>query len=137
MFRYRSTATRYKRTPQSGCPFCTDTPLYDIVQQTETMQVITNIFPYDMWDMHDVAEHLMIVPKRHVKSLAELSVAEKEDTMRLLCEYELAGYNIYARASASAQRTISAHQHTHLIRLTDRKTKFSLFSNKPYFLFKW
>lgn len=137
VFRYRSTAKRYERTPQSGCPFCAKTPLYNIIQETPRVRVITNIFPYDTWDMHDVEEHLMIVPKRHVKGLSEMNAGERGDTMRLLCEYELAGYNIYARATESTQRTVAEHQHTHLIRLGKRKTKISVYSDKPYFLFKW
>ena len=27
---------------------------------------------YDVWELHDVTDHLLVVPKRHVHSLSEL-----------------------------------------------------------------
>lgn len=89
-----------------------------------------------MWEMLDVTEHLLVVPKRHALSLDELTDEEKLDHMNILASYEAKGYNIYARSVDSTTRSV-AHQHTHLIKASGRRAKIVLFFQKPYFLFKF
>lgn len=136
MHRYRkgkNTYQNYKQPP--GCDFC-DPAQMDIIEEHEHSRLIRNLFPYDIWEYHDVIDHLMVVPKRHVRSLSELEDAELLEIMKLLAEFEAKDYNIYARSIDSLHRTVVAHQHTHLIKLDGKSPKLSVFVNKPYFLLK-
>lgn len=92
---------------------------------------MTNRFKYSHWDTQLVVEHLMVVPKRHVANLQELSDEALLDIMKLVAQYEGDGYNIYARSSSSATKSI-AHQHTHLIKTTGSAAKRLIYLNKPY-----
>lgn len=133
----------YQRLPKSkGCPFCNlkDTELNPIprkiLQETTHMVVMGNMFPYQIWEHHDVLEHYMIVPKRHVGSLKELTPAERTEIMDLFSEYEARGYNIYTRATESKVRTL-AHIHVHLIKIDHKKPRLSIAIAKPYTVFKF
>ena len=92
------------------------------------------MYPYDIWEFRNVTDHLMIIPRRHVGSLAELTATESKDIMNLFGEYEAMGYNVYARATDSVQRTVPLHQHTHLIKTTKRKARGGFYLEKPYFV---
>lgn len=89
-----------------------------------------------MWDMRRVTEHLMVVPKRHVQSLADLTSEERSGIMDIIAEYEGKEYNVYARARNSAMRSMG-HQHTHLIKTSGRITRGVIFFKKPYFLLRF
>lgn len=78
----------------------------------------------------------MIVPKRHVKSLSDLTPEEQTDIMKVLAEYEGRNFDIYARSSSSVQRTVPLHQHTHLIKTDTTHAKAALYLKKPYFVAK-
>lgn len=106
-----------------------------ILRETEHAVIVKNRTLYDYWEMQKVTDHLMVIPKRHVASLAELTSEERLDVMNLCAEYEAQSYNIYARGVKSNRRSM-AHQHTHLIKIDDKETKFYLAIRKPYFLFK-
>lgn len=137
MFRYRKTLKQYKTAPKSTeCPFCESAHKETAVKETKHALVIKNKFGYDLWEFRDVVEHLLIIPKRHAASLAELAKDELAEIMSIIAEYEQNKYNVYARALGSVQRTVPAHQHTHLIKTTDTKPKGVLFTQKPYLLVK-
>lgn len=70
MPRKRATELRYKTHRKQNsynddaCAFCNFTSDLDqIVAETQHFWVSDNIFPYDLWDDHEVARHLLIVPK--------------------------------------------------------------------------
>lgn len=94
------------------------------------------MFPYELWEFRDVTEHLLVVPKRHVKSLVDLTREEQHELMDIIAEYEGQNYNIYARSSDSVQRTVPLHQHTHIIKTNDKHAKTVFYSKKPYFVAK-
>jgi len=50
-------------------------------------------------------------------------------------EYEAKGYNIYARGVGFVKRSVK-HQHTHLIKVANKKPRFALFVQQPYYLLK-
>jgi diadenosine tetraphosphate (Ap4A) HIT family hydrolase len=75
----------------------------------------------------------MVIPKRHAETLAEFTDQEKIDQMTIAGEYEAKGFNVYARGVGSVSRTVK-HQHTHLIKLVNKRSNFVLFARKPYFL---
>ncbi len=52
----------------------------------------------------------MIIPKRHVASLDELTSDEKLDYITLAAKYEADGYSLYARSPGNV--TKSAHINT-------------------------
>lgn len=136
MHRYRKGRNTYKNYVQPpGCGFC-DPKRMDIIEDYPHSRLVRNLFPYDIWEYHDVTDHLMVVPKRHVRSLSELDEAELTEIMKLLAEFEAKDYNIYARSIDSKHRTVVAHQHTHLIKLDSKSPKLAFFLTKPYFLFK-
>ena len=134
--RSRHEEKQYKESLQksrdNGCPFCAITVTSDqIVEDGVAHKVIHNIFPYSLWDGQRVADHLMVVPKKHTDSLKSLTSREKIEYVDILSKYESRGYNVYARASQSTSKSI-VHQHTHLIKLTSRTPRFVLLLRKPY-----
>jgi diadenosine tetraphosphate (Ap4A) HIT family hydrolase len=87
-----------------------------ILQETPHFNLIKNEFPYYFWESRRVSQHLLLVPKRHILSISELTADEWADFQQILTQYEPQGFSIYARAPANPQRT-QVHQHTHLIKV--------------------
>ena len=107
----------FKRSYAGTCKLC------DLVRSKDDPQVIArhihfivikNHYPYAVWDDLPVQRHLMIVPNRHIMKLNELTPEERTEYVRLLGEYEDAGYSMYSRAARNTARSIG-HQHTHFI----------------------
>ena len=73
----------------------------------------------------------MVIPKRHVDSLANLSDEEKIDYMNQVARFESSGYSIYARAQGSKTKSM-IHQHTHLIKIDGKTKKWLVFLRKPH-----
>lgn len=119
----------------SGCAFCAlvDNPSDEVVEDTKQCLVIVSMFGYDFWDDCGVSEHLMVIPKRHVESLAELDDAERVDYMNTIAEQQVRGYSLYARAPSSITGSV-AHQHTHLIKIDNVRKKWLIFLRKPHVL---
>lgn len=135
---YRKTRRKYVtlRNGDVTCPFCDRKTLQKPIFETDSFFVIQNRTPYDLWELHDVIGHLLVVPKKHVESISELSDAEIVAIMRKIAEYETEGYNVYMRGAHFMRRSVG-HQHTHLIKAADKEPRFSLFLKKPYFLIKY
>lgn len=99
------------------CGFCGEegTPAHlPVVAEHGGVLVVRNQFPYEVWESQPVLDHLMIVPSRHVLSLAELSEPEARDHQCAAREYEARGYSVYTRSQTNTGRTVT-HLHTHLI----------------------
>jgi len=106
--------------PVPGCIFCNaaaaehDDPL--VVARGRAAFVILNLYPYN-------SGHLMIVPNRHVASLAELSPEERADVMDLTARAEVAvtevyrpqGLNIGVNLGKAAGAGIADHLHVHVV----------------------
>lgn len=118
---------------RTGCPFCTVAENEKILDSNETMNVVANLVAYDLFEGFRVVDHMLIAPKRHRSSIAEFSDQETVDYMKLVAKYEQLSYSIYSRGVGSAARSL-AHQHTHLIKLSQQASSFILFSKKPYLL---
>ena len=134
-YHYRSTRKRYRKLKAANkkltCTFCENVPAEKILHKTKHNMIIANRIPYDLWEHHHVTEHLMVLPIRHLHTLAEFSDEELLDHARILAEYEANGYNIYARSVDSTVRSVS-HQHTHLIKLSPKFARAGFYTRKPY-----
>lgn len=137
--RRRGTEKRYiesqRKSKPGGCVFCqlADNDTSQIISTYQHCMVIKNLFGYDVWDDHGVEEHLMIIPKRHVDSLADLSKEELADYMKILIKYEKLGYSIYARSPGNITKSV-VHQHTHLIKIDNKRKTFKIYLRRPHIL---
>ena len=137
MNHYRKTIKKYRaRQRSAGCPFCDQATIAEDVHETNLVYVVPNLTQYDLWELHDVTDHLLVIPKRHVKSLSELTDAERLAIMNIIARYEAQGYNVYARGVNFVKKSVE-HQHTHLIKVSNKKPRMSFFLQKPYLLFKF
>jgi diadenosine tetraphosphate (Ap4A) HIT family hydrolase len=141
MYRTRKDTKHYKPAEKrklhfegNHCPFCSLEPL-EVIKTGATMLMISNKYPYHYWEFMDVTDHLMIIPKRHVTTIASFTQAEKLEFLELLSTYERLGYNVYARAEENIMKTIP-HQHTHLIKTKAKMAKIAVFTKQPYFVWK-
>jgi ATP adenylyltransferase len=101
------------------CIFC-DAALREreplVVAHGETAFVILNLYPYN-------SGHLMVVPKRHIGSLAGLTRKELAETMLLTqrCEmaltevYQPQGINVGINLGRPAGAGVIDHVHVHLV----------------------
>ena len=116
----------------ADCPFCAlNDASEQIISQTKNFIVIRNIFPYSVWDAHRVTDHLMIVPKMHTEVLSKLCAQAAVEYVGIVSNYELKGYDIYARSPHSTIKSVP-HQHTHLIKSDGKRIKALLHLEKPY-----
>lgn len=139
MHHYRKTIKQYRTFNEGdkaveGCTFCREVGSSKALHETATMFIIPNRVKYDMFEGRRVVDHLMVIPKRHVESLHDFTDQEKLDQMTIAGLYEADGYNVYARGKGSVSRSV-AHQHTHLIKLSDKKPNVIFFAEKPRILF--
>lgn len=136
MHHYRKTIKKYHaRRDLQNCPFCKPETLANAVYENEHIYIVPNLTQYDLWELFDVQEHLLVIPKRHAESLGELNAAERAAVMDEIAEYETKGYSIYARGVGFVNRSV-LHQHTHLIKTTNKKPRFAFYIRHPYFLIK-
>lgn len=138
MYHFRKTRNKYVAYPKpSKCDFCDTTQMSErAVQETKYAYIVPNRTFYDVWEMQRVRDHLLVIPKKHIGSLSDLSDAAKIDIMNLIGKYEQTDYNVYARAVISKGRSVE-HQHTHLIKTNHKVGRFFLFLRKPYFLIRF
>ena len=103
--------------PVDGCVFCgavAADPL--VIARGVSAFVILNLYPYN-------SGHLMVVPARHVASLAELSADELAELMTLVQRAEIAltdvyrpqGINVGLNLGRAAGAGIADHLHIHLV----------------------
>ena len=84
-YRQKYKAYRSKIEPITACPFCDhdNETKHRIIKQNKHSYIIQNRTKYDIWEGHDVSEHYMVIPKRHVAHLKELTSEERLDIMSL------------------------------------------------------
>lgn len=106
---------------ESDCVFCHQPQAEDdreslIVYRGSSWYVILNLYPY-------TSGHIMIVPYRHVRQLANLNSEERESLLPLLVEaeqivgrvYNPHGVNIGLNLGEAAGAGILGHLHFHLV----------------------
>lgn len=138
-FRSRKNELAYKKLRKSRasgnqCPFCA---LKDgdgqVIHEYPLFFTAKNNFPYDLWEGLSVSEHIMVIPKRHIHSLHQLTPEERKAYMDIVADYDKKGYSVYTRTDSNASKSV-AHLHTHLLKLGDKRATFSLHLAKPYIL---
>lgn len=137
MQRTRASEKRYKNYRKSlkgvDCQFCVLVKSGGdaVIAQTKHCLIIVNRFGYDIWDGCGVKEHLMVIPKRHVVSLAELNREEKLDYMDQLTKYEGNNYSLYARSPGNTTKSVT-HQHSHLIKIDNKYRRWFFYLRSPH-----
>ncbi len=136
MYRNKKNSKRYlSRNANGSCALCA-LHEFDIIEESSYAAVVKNNYPYDIWEGMEVIEHLMILPKEHAAALSDISSDALQSIMKLIVKYESSGYNVYARTLKSKLRSISHHQHTHLIKLGGKPARALIYIQKPYLLKK-
>jgi ATP adenylyltransferase len=115
------------QTTSDACVFCSAVARGDplIVFEGSTAYVILNKFPYNNG-------HVMVVPRRHVATLAETSAAELQEIAALTQRseialreaYRLEGINVGINLGKPAGAGIHEHLHVHLVPRWSGDTNF-------------
>ena len=108
---------------RAGEPAATGGP--PIVARADTCFVLVNLYPYNNG-------HLMVVPNRHIASLAEATAAELGDLMTMAQRAEIAlgeayrphGLNVGINLGRPAGAGIPGHLHLHVVPRWDGDTNF-------------
>jgi ATP adenylyltransferase len=139
--RTRKQINQYRAYQQSVaaklCDFCDITPTSpQTIQFYEHFKLVRNIFPYSLWDNQLVDVHLLLIPIQHTDTLADITAEAAQQYVQIISDYESQGYNVYARAPHSTIKTVP-HQHTHLMKLSDRDIRGLVHLKKPYIRLLW
>lgn len=115
---------------EPGCVFCAAQQHQGhepslIVHEGSTCFVILNLYPYNNG-------HLMVVPRRHVGRLADLSVEEMGELMQLTRAAEMAlearyhphGFNMGLNLGKPAGAGVLDHLHMHVVPRWNGDTNF-------------
>lgn len=119
--RSRDTQAEYDKLlaeSAGACSLCTliAEPTSQVLTIYEHHLLIKNRFPYETWEDLRVTEHLMFIPKQHVKHFNDLGSEADDELGKLLANAEADGYSIYHRSQDNPARSME-HLHTHLFRL--------------------
>ncbi len=120
-------------TEAAVCPFCSTVEIQTAIKQTELFYIVRNRVPYDFFDGVPVRDHLMLIPKRHIITVAQMNDAEKVEYVTLLGSYESSDYAVYSRAVEGKTRSVE-HVHTHLMKIPGKRVSWQLYLSKPYLL---
>lgn len=101
------------------CSFCpeylTQFHTGEIVTQNTNWQIVNNGWPY-----RGTSVHFLVIPKRHLTDLTQISPAEWLDLSsvikKLVTDYSLTGYSLFCRSGNMKQTGATvAHLHFHLL----------------------
>ncbi len=123
------------KTQKRDCQFCDISQVENVVDETPTMRVIRNHFPYDNFEGVVVHDHLMVIPKQHRVSLTEFTKGEKLEYIDILAKYEADEYSVYSRGGKVQTRSVE-HLHTHLLNMPGKRVGVLLFISKPYLMLR-
>lgn len=116
-------------TPHADCIFCqaADSSFQSdlVVARGRTAFVILNLYPYN-------SGHLMIVPNRHIASLASLDADERAEIMAFTATAERAvtevygphGLNVGINLGKAAGAGVADHLHVHVVPRWSGDTNF-------------
>lgn len=123
-----------KQLTHDGCDFCDFAPQHtQVIKEYDHFWVVKNIFPYAVWDGCRVVEHNLVVPKRHVTSISQYDNVEKVEYMDIVSAWEGDGYCLYSRPHGGITKSMP-HQHTHLIKIENKRIKSLVYNHHPHVL---
>lgn len=105
-----------RKNKTSTCAFCPKNIAVSerpVIDESGSMLILNNDFPYKKWAEQTVEQHLLLTPKRHTLQLSELTDKERDEMMQLVTIYEQKGYSFYIRSHSDRFRSV-AHIHGHL-----------------------
>lgn len=134
-YKYQREYNKYRKIkPAEKCQFCSivEDEIHEqkLITEYPLFWVIVAKFPYYIWDGARTGEHLLLVPKRHIDSIAHFTSEEKVEFADALAEWEGKGYSLYARSAQNEHKSVP-HQHTHLIEV-GKSIKGQFYLNKPF-----
>ncbi len=139
MIRTRKMHKRYlaeqkSRPKVTTCIFC-DLTRKDpqVLEAYPLFMLVKNIYPYAVWDSCRVLEHYLILPKRHMASLDDMTKKERAEYADLVARAEKDGFALYTRSDSGITKSVT-HVHTHLIKLENRRINVLFFLKKPHWL---
>lgn len=97
------------------CPFCDLKAKYFVIEGTHCVLTV-NLFPYE-------DGHLMVIPKRHIEKIAQISQEETLETQDLISkgikllktEFNYASINVLYREGGEKAGQSLLHIHTHIL----------------------
>lgn len=102
------------------CPFCKTLSSRKRIEETETMAVVENDYPYEYFDGRLVSRHYIVAPKRHVDTFDVFSEQEEREYWELSVKYHKNGYSNFTRSASDEMRSVPLHLHTHLFKYTEK-----------------
>lgn len=133
MYRHPDIQKKYdedRKISQKECVFC-EVESDCVIEEYTHFRIIKNIYPYHMWDLKQVEEHLMIVPKHHTEGFDGFKEESFEEYLKITTSYSNSGYDLFTRTTKSSRKT-QPHFHTHLIRTSGSIRKKLYFEEDPY-----
>jgi ATP adenylyltransferase len=122
--------TKDENTSQDNCVFCSELAENNdeknfILKRYQHTFVIFNRYPYN-------AGHLLILPKKHIDTLCDLTVDESNELMETIKNankiltnvLKPQGMNIGMNIGATAGASIPSHIHMHILPRWQRDTSF-------------
>lgn len=123
-----------KLPKNGGCVFCNFTIDTDqVLEEYPLFWLVKNIYPYAVWDSCRILEHKLVLPKRHMASLDDMTKKERAAYIDLVAKAEREGYALYTRSPEGVTKSVP-HVHTHLIKLEKRRIGGLLFLKRPHIL---
>lgn len=110
---------KYRKEHGGSCDFCeigTLNSINNIVKEHKHFWIIKNAFPYSVWDNEPVVDHLLIVPKKHVINVSDLTKNQRNSLMKIINKYDKLDYSFMERCANNKEKSMP-HQHTHLIKV--------------------
>lgn len=109
---------KYIENHANFCDFCEiERSASKVIADHQYFRIVTNAFPYAVWDGGRVEEHFLIAPHRHIESVSNFTDDERREYISLISHYESLGYCFYGRGRGSNYKSIP-HQHTHIMKFT-------------------
>lgn len=132
MYRHPKVQKKYDREKgqKEGCVFC-NLETEHIVEEYDMFFIIKNIYPYYLWDLKEVEDHFLVVPKKHAQGFEHLEDDHMSEYTKIITIYSSNGYDTFTRTSKSSRKT-QPHLHTHLIKTKGDIKKKLTFTEKPY-----
>lgn len=126
MYRQKDKQIEYRAATHKGreenyCPFCNEEEDLTVFEG-ENFIIRKNKFSYDIWDSHEVEDHLLLMPREHLIDLNKFNDEMRLEYLKIVEKYMEQGYDSFTRSTQSGVRS-QPHVHTHLIKTQGERVK--------------